>query len=112
MNNLYQQMMYAASQVGLNVIGKWTAARILFIVYAYGGSREQFSLSPKFLTDIDYIQKAYNFEGGETPDVEVCQYIKQLKEENPTDIAGDTNTGEIPDWADKFCKERYGFGLK
>lgn len=112
MRQFYQSMLETARQVGLPIIGKWTAARILFIVYAYGGSREEFSLSPKFESDMEYIQKKYGIQGAEIPDTEVAAYIRQLKAEYPTDIAGDENTGEIPDWADKFCKERYGFNLK
>lgn len=112
MNDFYKSLLATAASTGLPIIGKWTAARILFIVYAYGGSREEFTLSPKFKADIEYIQSTYGFDGGETPDTEVAAYIQQLYSENPTDIAGDRNTGEIPDWADKLCKDRYGFNLK
>lgn len=112
MTEFYKAMLSTASQIGLPVIGKWTAAKILFVVYAYGGSREEFSLSPKFKADIEYIQRTYHIDGGETPDAEVVAYIKQLKADNPTDIAGDANTGKIPDWANDLCKQRYGFTLK
>lgn len=94
------------------IIGKWTAAKILFVVYAYGGSREEFSLSPKFKADIEYIQRTYHIDGGETPDADVVAYIQQLNADYATDIAGDPRTGPIPDWANELCQQRYGFNLK
>lgn len=112
MRNFYQSLLATCQQVDLPVIGKWTAAKILFIVYAYGGSREEFSFSSKFKADMEYIQRTYHIDGGETPDAVVSANVKQLKADYPTDIAGDANTGEIPDWADEFCKQRYGFNLK
>jgi hypothetical protein len=111
MIDFYKALLATARSAGLPIIGKYTAAKILFIEYAYGGSREEFSLSPKFKADMDYIQKEYGFEGGETPDTEVTAYIQQLYAENPTDVAGDKRTGDTPQWAEDFCKQRYGFSI-
>lgn len=110
MTDFYKALLATARSAGLPIIGKYTAAKILFIVYAYGGSREEFSLSSKFKADMEYIQKEYEFEGGETPDAEVTAYIQQLQAENPTDVAA-IRTGDTPQWAEDFCKQRYGFSI-
>ena len=112
MTDFYKALLATAKSACLPVIGKWTAARILFIIYAYGGSREKFFLSQKFRADMEHIQDLYGLQGCETPHPEVAAYIQELKNEYPTDIAGDPNSGEIPEWADEFCKQRYGFNLK
>lgn len=104
MNEFYKQMLSTASAVGLPIIGRWKAAQILFIVYAYGGAREEFTHCPKFLADVEYIQKTYGVEGAETPDAELASYIQQLNEDY-------ADLPDIPEWADKFCRERYGFSL-
>jgi hypothetical protein len=95
-------MLTTAANIGFPMIGKWTAAKILFVVYKYGGAREEFTYCPKFLDEISYIQKMYGISGTEIPDAEIVAYIQQLEAEN---------TDEIPQWANDLCKERYGFSL-
>ena len=103
MSDLYSQMLQCAAAVGLPIISKWTAAQILYIVYAYGGAREEFTLSPKFRAEMRYIQTVYGVDGGEMPDLEIIAYIKQLNAEN--------EFGKPSQWASDFCKQRYGFSL-
>jgi hypothetical protein len=95
-------MLTTAANIGFPMIGKWTAAKILFVVYKYGGAREEFTYSPKFVAEIDYIKKIYNVDGGEIPDSELAEYLRRLDSEN---------TDEIPQWANDLCEERYGFTL-
>ena len=102
MKELYNQMLITAAAVGLPMIGRWTAAKVLFIVYKYGGQREEFTYCPKFLNEIKYIQQMYGIDGAEIPDAEIADYIQLLEEEN---------SDEIPQWANDLCKERYGFSL-
>ena len=101
-NEEYKRMLVSAAAVGFPLIGRWTAAKILFVVYKYGGAREEFTFNPKFLDEMRYIQQMYGVDGGEVPDEEVAAYIQLLEEEN---------TEEIPQWANDLCKERYGFSL-
>lgn len=111
----YKKMLDTALAVGLPIIGKWTAARICFITYYFGGSREEFTYSPKLHAELEYIQKKYGIEGASCPDVEIVGYIKQLEAEqleyeNQFDdsyLAAD----KVPQWANDLCKERYGFNL-
>lgn len=111
----YKKMLDTALAVGLPIIGKWTAARICFITYYWGGSREEFTYSPKLHAELQYIQKKYGIEGTSCPDVEIVDYIKQLEAEqleyeNQFDdsyLAAD----KVPQWANDLCKERYGFKL-
>lgn len=95
-------MLTTAANIGFPMIGKWTAAKILFVVYKYGGAREEFTYCPKFVAEMEYIKSTYHIDGGETPDAEIAAYIQQLEAEN---------TDEIPQWANDLCKERYGFSL-
>ena len=67
----YKKMLDTALAVGLPIIGKWTAARICFITYYWGGSREEFTYSPKLHAELEYIQKKYGIEGTSCPDVEL-----------------------------------------
>lgn len=111
----YKKMLDTALAVGLPIIGKWTAARICFITYYWGGSREEFTYSPKLHAELEHIQKKYGIEGTSCPDVEIIDYIKQLEAEqleyekqfNDSYLAAD----KIPQWANDLCKERYGFSL-
>ena len=98
----YMQMLSAATSIGLPIIGRHTAAKILFLMYRYGGDQERLVYSPKFVAEIDYIKKTYNIDGGEIPDSELAEYLRKLDSEN---------TDEIPQWANDLCKERYGFKL-
>ena len=111
----YKKMLDTALAVGLPIIGKWTAARICFITYYWGGSREEFTYSPKLHAELEYIQKKYGIEGTSYPDVEIVGYIKQLEAEqleyekqfDNSYLAAD----KVPQWANNICKERYGFSL-
>lgn len=114
MKNLYKQMLTTAANIGFPMIGKWTAAKILFVVYKYGGAREEFTYCPKFLDEISYIQKMYGISGTEIPDAEIVAYIRQLEDEVTEYEKGMGNclaSEEIPQWANDLCKERYGFSL-
>lgn len=99
----YKAMLSTGAAAGLPMIGKYKAAQILWVVYAYGGAREEFTYSPKFLAEMEYIQKVYGIDGGETPNAEVAAYLQMLKEDNSEDV--------IPQWANDLCKERWGFTL-
>lgn len=111
----YKKMLDTALAVGLPIIGKWTAARICFITYYWGGSREEFTYSPKLHAELEYIQKKYGIEGTSCPDVEIVGYIKQLETEQLEYEKQFDNsylaTDKVPQWANNICKERYGFSL-
>lgn len=98
----YKKMLKTALSADISIIGRWKAAQILYVVYKWGGAREEFTYSPKFLAEMDYIQQRYGINGAMSPDAEIAAYIQQLEAEN---------TDEIPQWANDLCKERYGFSL-
>ena len=83
------------------------------------GNNEEFCFNKKFLIDIDYIQKAYNVEGGEEPDVEFACLVKKYSDELIEYYHNhkNDNTGEAvfhnpkPQWAINLFKERYNIKL-
>ena len=90
---------------GLTAISKRNAAIILAITYVYGGEREVFTHDEKLMADLEYIQIAYGFEGGNVPDEDVSEMYKQYVEE----LSKDTNS--IPQWAVDYMQDNYQIKL-
>jgi len=111
----YKQMLKTALSADIPIIGRWKAAQILYVVYKWGGAREEFTYSPKFLAEMDYIQHRYGINGAMSPDAEVVEYIQQIKQEQEDyEKQFDSSfleSEKIPKWANDLCRERYGFTL-
>lgn len=101
---LYMGMLNDALAVGLPIISRDTAARIMAITYVYGGGNETLVLSPKFQCDCKYIQKRFGIQGGEIPDAEFAStlrsYVKELE-----------NSKVCPQWVHDLMKRRYNIKL-
>lgn len=100
----YMGMLDDALTVGLPIISRDTAARLMAITYVYGGGNETLILSPKFQCDCKYIQKRFGIQGGEIPDAEFAStlrsYVKELE-----------NSKVCPQWVHDLMKRRYNIKL-
>ena len=72
MENQFDRKFYLATlrtahSVGMEVIPKDKAAKLMAILVAFGNN-ECLTLSPKFQCDCEYIQEVYHLRGGEVPD--------------------------------------------
>ena len=104
-NQLQEQWLEACLSVGIPAVTTDTAARVLAILYVYGGGNEGMVLCKKFTNEVQYIQKRFHIEGGEVPDMKLAGimkgYIKELEDDY----------GNIPDWAVTLMRDRYGLKL-
>ena len=100
----YMGILNDALTVGLPIISTDTAARLMAIIYVYGGGNETLVLSPKFQCDCKYIQKKFGIQGGEVPDAKIATflqtYVKELE-----------NSKECPQWVNDLMNERYNIKL-
>lgn len=111
MFDFYHKLLRTSLSAGLPVISSDTAARILAVVYGYGNN-EAYSLSPKLMEDIKYIQQRFGIQGGCVPDKDFAEllqwYIKDIelydKNKRETDKP-------YPEWATRLFKERYNIKL-
>lgn len=112
---LQRDWLEACEQVGIPAITTDTSARIMAIMYVHGGGEEEMVLNQKFVNDVKYIQRRFHIQGGEVPDetfvLTMQHYVKQLEqymEECKRNNATDT---QIPEWAHKLMRDRYGMKL-
>ena len=99
----YKKWLTSFEALGLPVISTDTSARILATVHSLGNN-EQMALCPKLRADLEYIQRVYGIDGGEVPDPEIIQPIREY-------IAELEKATEVPKWAERLFKERYGIKL-
>ena len=116
-SELYRDWLGAFAAIGTPSIGRDTAARILAVTYVHGNN-EALVYNYKYLHDIYHIQQMYHFEGGESPDGELVelirQYIKELehyRDEHDTGESDAVFKNKAPEWAHKLFKEKYGIKL-
>lgn len=103
MENLYQQWTDSLQNIGINPLSGDTCCKLLAIIYIFGGGREEFTLSSKFQTDIQYAQKRLNILGGEVPDKELTPVLQNyIKELAPDGIQGEWFK---PLWAVELVKK-------
>ncbi|WP_300792199.1 hypothetical protein [uncultured Bacteroides sp.] len=110
---IYEEWVESLSQVGIHPISDDTVAKILAIVYVYGGSME-LVFNMKMAIDISYSIKRAKMIGGEVPDVsianEVKRYIKDIEDflKNAKSVKSDSPFAvEHPQWVKDFMEERY-----
>lgn len=113
MTKIYEEWVQSLQQVGIHPISDDTVAKILAIVYVYGGSME-FIFNEKLKADIFYAQKRAKLNGGEVPDVDIVREIRRYIEdiegflEKAKTVKSDTPFDvEHPQWVRDFMKERY-----
>lgn len=101
--SLREQWNEACLSIGLPALTLDTAARIMAILYRYGGGMEDFTLSPHFMADCRYIQKRWHIEGSETPDAEFVEVLQEIDE---------TLEDEPPQWAIDLIWNMYHIKLR
>lgn len=113
MKKIYKSWVESLSQAGIHPISDDTVAKILAIVYVYGGSME-FIYNYKLMTDIVYAQKRARLNGAEVPNAsivnEVKRYIKDIEDflKNAKSVKSDSPFAvEHPQWVKDFMEERY-----
>jgi hypothetical protein len=112
---LQEQWIAACESVGLPYITRDTAARIFAIVYVHGGGEEEMVLNRKFTNDVKYIQRRFGIQGGCVPEAEFASllqgYVRELEQYMDDHKRERTTDTDIPDWAHRLMKERYGMKL-
>jgi hypothetical protein len=133
---LQEQWISACESIDIPYITRDTAARIFAIVYVHGGGEEEMVLNRKFTNDVKYIQRRFGIQGGCVPEAEFASllqgYVRELTEQREQyqarlSIAESrrksseaqledymrehTTDTDIPDWAHRLMKERYGMKL-
>ena len=110
---IYEEWVKGLSQAGIHPISDDTVAKILAIVYVYGGSME-FIYNEKLMTDIVYAQKRAKLNGAEVPDSDIVndmqRYIKYIEDflKNVKSVKSDSPFAvEHPQWVKDFMEERY-----
>lgn len=114
-DSLYAQFSRALEGAGIHPVSDDTAARLLAIVYVYGGSME-LGYNAKLMTDLRYAQRRAGLLGGETPDADLVKamngYIRDiesvLRAAPRTYLGINVETDAHPEWVRKFMLERYG----
>lgn len=119
MSNLYKDFLSAFEGIGYSAISKDTAARILAVVFVHGNN-ESIVYNKRFINEVHHIQKMYGIAGGETPDADVVELMKQYIQELEDYInvhsddeskSGCKFTNQKPDWAQRLFLDRYGITL-
>lgn len=99
----YKRWLRDCLTIGLPAISTDTSARILAVVCVLGNN-ENMVMSPKCRAELEYIQKRFGIDGGEVPAAEIIPLLKQY-------VAELEKATEVPQWAEKIFKERYGIKL-
>ena len=106
MNELRKAMYETALATGIPILSADTCARLMAVVHSC--TNEGFTYSERALVEIQYAQKRFGLEGGETPDAEFAALLKQYVDE--IESYGKEHKAVVP-WAVQFAKERYGIEL-
>lgn len=105
MNDFRKQWNDTCKAAGLTAIGKDTAAKLLAIVYVFGGDSETFTHSDKLAADIDYIEDVYGFTADRIPDEGVMAAFSNYA------LGLELGNAYALDWATKLMQENYGIKL-
>lgn len=99
----YKRWLHNCLTIGIPALSLETSAKILACVCVLGNN-ENMVMSPKCRADLEYIQKRYGIDGGEIPDLEIISPLKEY-------ITELEQATEVPEWAAKLFKGRYGIKL-
>lgn len=120
-SEMYKQWVEAFASVGMNHLSFDTCAKILAVVYVYGGGNEDFTLNDKLRVDYNSAQRRFNITGGETPDAEgveaINAYIMELENDIKNSALGEIEGAPFVkvchvEWAVSMFNERYGIKLR
>lgn len=101
--NDYRRWLESARKAGIPAISMDTSARVLAVVHSLGNN-ERMVMSPKLRADLDYIQKVFQINGGETPASEIIGPLKRY-------ICELEGCDTVPQWAEKLFMDRYGIKI-
>lgn len=102
-STIWWQMADTALAAGLPFLSTDTAAKILSAVLRYGGGNEQMVFSAHFRADLHYIQERWGVKGGESPDPDMVEAVKEYRAQMVSD--------DPPTWLKELFKERYNVKL-
>lgn len=112
---LQRDWLEACEQAGIPAITTDTSARIMSVMYVHGGGEEEMVLNQKFVNDVQYIQRRFHIQGGEVPDAEFVSamqgYVRELEQYLDHCRRVNKSDTQIPDWAHRLMRERYGMKL-
>ena len=98
-------MYESALQVGLPIVSRETCAIICAMLLVWGND-ERFTHNHRLVCELQYAQKRFNIEGGESPDLEFSKllqsHVSQLQ-------LMQQRENRVPDHIDRLFQERYGF---
>ena len=107
-SSLRAQWNQACLTAGIPVMSEDKCARLLAVLYVYGGGDEQFVMNKNFTDDVLYIQKRFNVQGGCIPDTHFCVLLKKYVRN--LELLDKLN--KKPQWAARLMKEKYNIILK
>lgn len=99
----YKNWLHDCLTIGIPALSLDTSARILACVCVLGNN-ENIVMSPQCKADLEYIQSRFGINGGEIPDSDIINPLKEY-------ITELEKAKEVPKWAEKIFKERYGIKL-
>lgn len=109
----YMATLRTADAVGMSIIPLWKAARLMAIIYVWGGGDEGFTHCPKLKCDIDYLQEKYQLYGTGIPPAEFAIALQKEVRDLEEYARNHTNEqGQCPQYAKDFMKDNYGFTMK
>lgn len=99
----YKRWLASFEALGLPAISLDTCARVLAVTCVLGNN-EYMVLNKKFRAEVEYMQRRFGIDGGETPKPEIVKplrrYMRELEQAK-----------ELPKWAEQLFKERYDMKL-
>lgn len=111
MEDLYQQWAEAFEAVGACHLSFDTCAKLLAVVYVYGGSHSDYTLNPKLRADYNAAARRFRVQGGESPDPEavaaIQAYVSELMEDIHESKAGEDESAVMS----KVCHVKWALEL-
>lgn len=108
MRTLKGQFSEALQAIGIAPMSKTRAARLLAMLYVFGGSHEDWKLNQTLGDDLKTAQNLLNIKGGELPDIEGITLLQAATDELLPE--GYSGPWRAPKWAKAIAKE-YGVPL-
>lgn len=101
-------MYQSALQVGLPIVSEEVCAIICAMLVVHG-NHEMFTHNHRLVCELQYAQKRFKVEGGESPDTHFASLVKGYI--NGLELRYQRE-GDVPDEIEELFRERYGFEFK
>lgn len=113
--SIYGQWAETFKAIGACHITRDTCARILAVIYVYGGSSEDFTHNTRLRTDYQAAAERFHVHGTGvvSPDdaALVRRYVRELESDADTERIKLTHTCGVT-WANELFKQRYNISLQ